>query len=87
VYEHCLLLYPFSIELAAFLLEFFTFSEEIHEFILVWVLAFIVSFTRQLVVELVQSADLMLLFLVDIVSLLNLDLIGNHQIFLVVLFG
>jgi hypothetical protein len=85
--EHCLLLYPFSVEFAAFLLKFFAFSEEIHELVLVWVLPFIVGFTCQLVVELVQPADLMLLFLVDIVPLLNLDLIGNYQIFLIVLFS
>lgn len=37
--------------------------------------------------QFVQPADLMLLLLIDIMSLLDLHLIGDHQILLIVLFG
>lgn len=37
--------------------------------------------------QFVQPADLMLLLLIDIMSLLDLHLIRDHQILLIVLFG
>ena len=87
VHQHRLLLYPLAVQLVAPLLEFLALAEQVDEFVLVGVLALIVGLAHELIVEFVEAAHLVLLLLVDVVALLDLHLVGDHQVLLVVLLG
>jgi hypothetical protein len=76
--EHRLLFYPLPVELVALLLQFFTFPQEVDEFVLVWVFALVVGLAHEFVVEFVESADFVLLLLVDVVALLDLHFISYN---------
>lgn len=85
MHQYCLLLYPFSVELAAFLLQLFTLTQQVHEFVLLWVFALVIGLAHQLIVQLVESSDLVLFLFIDVVALLDLHLVCDDQVLLIVL--
>lgn len=87
VHQHRLLLYPLSVQLVALVLQVLTLTHQVYQLRLLGVLPLVVRLTHQLVVQLVQTTHLVLLLLVDVVALLDLHLVGDHQVLLIVLFS
>ncbi len=67
------------------MLQLLCLSDQVDEFILVWIFAFVVGLAHEFVVELVESTYLMLFLFVDIVALLDLYFISDDQVLFVVL--
>lgn len=87
VHQHRLLLYPLSVQLVALVLQVLTLTHQVYQLRLLGVLPLVVRLTHQLVVQLVQTPHLVLLLLVDVVALLDLHLVSDHQVLLIVLFS
>jgi len=87
VYQNCLLLNPFPIQLITLLLQFLTFPQQINKFIFFWIFALIISLTHKFIMQFIESTHLMLFLLIDIMSLLDLHFISNNQILLIILFS
>lgn len=87
VHQHRLLLYPLTVQLVAPVLEILALAQQVDQLVFFWVLALVVCLAHQFVVQFVESAHLVLFFLVDVVALFDLYLVGDDQILLVVLFS
>jgi len=85
VYQNCLLLNPFPIQLITLLLQFLTFPQQINKFIFFWIFALIISLTHKFIMQFIESTNLMLFLLINIMSLLDLHFISNNQILLIIL--
>ena len=85
VNQNCLFLDPLSVQLVAPDFQFLTLSSQIYQFVFIGVFTLVVGFAHQFVMKFIQSSNLMLFFLVDVVTLFDLDFIGDDQVFFIVL--
>ena len=85
VHQNCLFLDPLSVKLVTSDLQILTFSPQVDQLVLLRIFALIISLAHKLIMQFIQSANFMLLLLIDIMTLLDLHLVGDHQIFLIIL--
>ena len=85
--QHSLFFDPLAVKLIATFFQIITFSKQVDELILIRVLALIISLAHKFVMQLIEPAHLMLLFLIDVVTLFDLYLVGDDEVLLVILLG
>lgn len=76
--QHCLLFYPLTIQFIAAVLQLLTLSDKIDQLVFLWIFALIIRFAHKLIMQFIESPHFVLFLFVDIMSLLDLYLIGDH---------
>lgn len=83
--ENSLLFDPLAIQFIACFFQFFSFPNHIDEFIFKRIFRVIIGFRHKLIMQLIKPSDFMLLLFINVMSLPDLNLIGNNEIFLFIL--